>query len=98
MEVNEILKKFKKGEYKQISHDEEVAQKLHAEELAKVTTRQEQEKSIKKIEKIEASGFSSKATALEKKKGEENGMQESSKQVEEEIVQQDDVVTEQVVK
>ncbi|GJX72953.1 putative ribonuclease H-like domain-containing protein [Tanacetum coccineum] len=37
MEVNEILKKFKKGEYKQISHDEEVAQKLYAEELAKDT-------------------------------------------------------------
>ncbi|GJR10396.1 hypothetical protein Tco_0793048 [Tanacetum coccineum] len=44
MEVNEILKKFKKGEYKQISHDEEVAQKLYAEELAKDTARQEQEK------------------------------------------------------
>ncbi|GJR53928.1 hypothetical protein Tco_1404449 [Tanacetum coccineum] len=44
MEVNEILKKFKKGEYKQISHDEEVAQKLYAEELAKDTARQAQEK------------------------------------------------------
>ncbi|GJV23361.1 putative ribonuclease H-like domain-containing protein [Tanacetum coccineum] len=44
MEVDEIQKKFKKGEYKQISHDEEVAQKLHAEELAKDKARQEQEK------------------------------------------------------
>ncbi|GKC12688.1 retrovirus-related pol polyprotein from transposon TNT 1-94, partial [Tanacetum coccineum] len=44
MEVNEIIKKFKKGEYEQISHDEEVAQKLYAEELAKDTARQEQEK------------------------------------------------------
>ncbi|GJV53445.1 hypothetical protein Tco_1449186 [Tanacetum coccineum] len=44
MDVNEIIKKFKKGEYKQISRDEEVAQKLYAKELAKDTARQEQEK------------------------------------------------------
>ncbi|GJR29815.1 hypothetical protein Tco_1106047 [Tanacetum coccineum] len=44
MEVDKIQKMFKKGEYKQISHDKEVAQKLHAKELAKDKARQEQEK------------------------------------------------------
>ncbi|GKB81242.1 hypothetical protein Tco_0948137 [Tanacetum coccineum] len=126
MEVNEILKKFKKGEYKQISHDEEVAQKLHAEELAKGGYKQShfkgisyedirpifesiwdqnhafvpknskiekevmkrpgfdlQQESIKKNEKIEASGFVQKQPAEEEKEKKKDA--KSSKQVEEEI-------------
>ncbi|GJU98902.1 hypothetical protein Tco_1328173, partial [Tanacetum coccineum] len=44
MQESEPPKKIKKREMIQIGHDEELAQKLHAEELAKSTARQEQEK------------------------------------------------------
>ncbi|GJW16201.1 hypothetical protein Tco_0020334 [Tanacetum coccineum] len=44
MQEFEPLKKIKKREMIQIGHDEELAQKLHAKELAKSTARQEQEK------------------------------------------------------
>ncbi|GJX80558.1 hypothetical protein Tco_0328707, partial [Tanacetum coccineum] len=43
MQEFEPLKKLKRKEMIQIGHDEELAQKLHAEELVKDTTRQEQE-------------------------------------------------------
>ncbi|GJT11305.1 hypothetical protein Tco_0858347 [Tanacetum coccineum] len=77
MQESEPPKKLKKKEMIQIGHDEELAQKLHAEELVKDTARQEQE--------IDRGGNF-------------DLQQESSKQVEEEIFQQDDVVFEQVVK
>ncbi|GJR96081.1 hypothetical protein Tco_0268255 [Tanacetum coccineum] len=44
MQDSEPIKKIKKREMIQIGHDEELAQKLYAKELAKSTTRQEQEK------------------------------------------------------
>nr|GEW25893.1 hypothetical protein [Tanacetum cinerariifolium] len=44
MQETELSNKIKKREMIQLSLDEELAQKLHAEELAKETTRQEQEK------------------------------------------------------
>ncbi|GJS33146.1 retrovirus-related pol polyprotein from transposon TNT 1-94 [Tanacetum coccineum] len=44
MQESKPPKKIKKKEMKQIGHDEELAQKLHAEELVKDTTRQEQER------------------------------------------------------
>nr|GEV41693.1 hypothetical protein [Tanacetum cinerariifolium] len=44
MQETELLKKIKKKEMIQLSLDEELAQKLYAEELAKETARQEQEK------------------------------------------------------
>ncbi|GJZ56562.1 hypothetical protein Tco_0611755 [Tanacetum coccineum] len=44
MQEFEPLKKIMKKEMIQIGHDEELAQKLHAKELAKDTARQEQEK------------------------------------------------------
>nr|GEV35089.1 retrovirus-related Pol polyprotein from transposon TNT 1-94 [Tanacetum cinerariifolium] len=44
MQETELPKKIKKREMIQLSLDEELAQKLHAEELAKETARQEQEK------------------------------------------------------
>nr|GEW68989.1 hypothetical protein [Tanacetum cinerariifolium] len=44
MQEIELLRKIKKREIIQLSLDEELAQKLHAEELAKETTRQEQER------------------------------------------------------
>ncbi|GJU22549.1 hypothetical protein Tco_1155891 [Tanacetum coccineum] len=44
MQESEPPKKIKKREMIHIGHDEELAQKLHAKELAKSTTRQEQEK------------------------------------------------------
>ncbi|GJS41542.1 hypothetical protein Tco_0566585 [Tanacetum coccineum] len=44
MQESEPPKKIKKREMIQIGHDEELAQKLHAKELAKSTARQEQEK------------------------------------------------------
>nr|GEU29608.1 hypothetical protein [Tanacetum cinerariifolium] len=43
MQEFKSLKKIKKKETMQISHDEELAQNLHVEELAKDTARQEQE-------------------------------------------------------
>ncbi|GJT74286.1 reverse transcriptase domain-containing protein [Tanacetum coccineum] len=43
MQEYEPLNKIKKREMIQIGHDEELAQKLHAEEIAKSTARQEQE-------------------------------------------------------
>ncbi|GJY35002.1 hypothetical protein Tco_0420380 [Tanacetum coccineum] len=43
MQESEQQKKIKKKEYQQISLDEEIAQKLYAEKLAKDTARQEQE-------------------------------------------------------
>nr|GEZ17156.1 hypothetical protein [Tanacetum cinerariifolium] len=45
MQETKLLKKLKKREMIQLSLDEELAQKLHAEELAKETSRQEQESS-----------------------------------------------------
>ncbi|GJT13403.1 hypothetical protein Tco_0860445 [Tanacetum coccineum] len=120
----------------QIGHDEELAQKLHAEELAKSTTRQEHEKydfekalELQKQldEREEVASKSSQAVTinssgdcylllmawmerntdvkdgasvlfkinlLKKKKKDE----ESSKQVEKETVQKEDVIPEQVVK
>ncbi|GJX55547.1 hypothetical protein Tco_0285444 [Tanacetum coccineum] len=44
MQESEPPKKIKKKEMIQIGHDEELAQKLHAEELVKDITRQEQER------------------------------------------------------
>ncbi|GJS76632.1 hypothetical protein Tco_0726513 [Tanacetum coccineum] len=44
MQESEQPKKIKKKEYQQISLDEEIAQNLYAEELAKDTTRQEHER------------------------------------------------------
>nr|GEV55821.1 hypothetical protein [Tanacetum cinerariifolium] len=44
MQETELPKKIKKREMIQLSLDEELAQKLHAKELAKETARQEQEK------------------------------------------------------
>ncbi|GKC60275.1 putative ribonuclease H-like domain-containing protein [Tanacetum coccineum] len=44
MQESEQPSKIKKREYEEISLDEEIAQKLYAEELAKETARQEQEK------------------------------------------------------
>ncbi|GKC79505.1 hypothetical protein Tco_1130279 [Tanacetum coccineum] len=44
MQESEPPKKLKKKEMIQIGHDEELAQKLHAEELVKDTARQEQER------------------------------------------------------
>nr|GEX26851.1 hypothetical protein [Tanacetum cinerariifolium] len=44
MQETELSRKIKKREIIQLSLDEELAQKLHAEELAKETTRQEQER------------------------------------------------------
>nr|GEW94584.1 hypothetical protein [Tanacetum cinerariifolium] len=44
MQETELLKKIKKREMIQLSLDEELAEKLHAEELAKEIARQEQEK------------------------------------------------------
>ncbi|GJZ71953.1 hypothetical protein Tco_0635804 [Tanacetum coccineum] len=44
MQESEPSKKIKKTEMLQISHDEEVAQKLHAKELARIAARQEQER------------------------------------------------------
>nr|GEU96495.1 hypothetical protein [Tanacetum cinerariifolium] len=44
MQENKLPKKIKKREMIQLSIDEELAQKLYAEELAKETARQEQEK------------------------------------------------------
>ncbi|GKC17219.1 hypothetical protein Tco_1014001 [Tanacetum coccineum] len=44
MQESEQPRKIKKKEYKQISLDEEIAQKLYAEELAKETARHEQER------------------------------------------------------
>nr|GFD35269.1 hypothetical protein [Tanacetum cinerariifolium] len=44
MQETELPKKIKKKEIIQLSLDEELAQKLHAKELAKETARQEQEK------------------------------------------------------
>ncbi|GKF41506.1 hypothetical protein Tco_0124848 [Tanacetum coccineum] len=44
MQESEPPKKIKKREMIQIGHDEELAQKLHAKELAKSIARQEQEK------------------------------------------------------
>ncbi|GKF27556.1 hypothetical protein Tco_0093898 [Tanacetum coccineum] len=44
MQESEPPKKIKKKEMIQIGHDEELAQKLHAKELAKSTARQEQKK------------------------------------------------------
>ncbi|GKC21272.1 hypothetical protein Tco_1023422, partial [Tanacetum coccineum] len=44
MQESKPPKKIKKREMIQIGHDEELAQKLHTEELAKSTARQEQEK------------------------------------------------------
>nr|GEW58783.1 hypothetical protein [Tanacetum cinerariifolium] len=44
MQETKLPKKIKKRELIQLSLDEELAQKLHAEELAKETARQEQEK------------------------------------------------------
>nr|GEY92018.1 hypothetical protein [Tanacetum cinerariifolium] len=44
MHETKLLKKIRKREMTQLSLDEELAQKLHAEELANETTRQEQEK------------------------------------------------------
>nr|GEV04365.1 hypothetical protein [Tanacetum cinerariifolium] len=44
MQETKLPKKIKKREMIQLSLDEELAQKLYAEELAKETTRQEQEK------------------------------------------------------
>ncbi|GKE23113.1 hypothetical protein Tco_1434625, partial [Tanacetum coccineum] len=46
MQESEQPRKIKKREYEQISLDEEIAQKLYAEELAKETARQEQERSF----------------------------------------------------
>nr|GEU29574.1 hypothetical protein [Tanacetum cinerariifolium] len=46
MQETEFLKKIKKKEMIQLSLDEELAQRLYAEELAKETARQEQEKII----------------------------------------------------
>ncbi|GJY69059.1 hypothetical protein Tco_0472041 [Tanacetum coccineum] len=46
MQESEPPKKRKKKEMIQIGHDEELAQKLHAEELVKDTSRQEQERSF----------------------------------------------------
>ncbi|GJT29005.1 hypothetical protein Tco_0909280 [Tanacetum coccineum] len=44
MQESESPKKIKKKEMIQMGHDEELAQRLHAEELVKSTARQEQEK------------------------------------------------------
>ncbi|GJX97581.1 hypothetical protein Tco_0353379, partial [Tanacetum coccineum] len=55
-----------------------------------------QQKFIKKNEKIEASGFVQKQPAGEEKEKKKDA--ESSKQVKEEIAQQEDVVAEQVMK
>ncbi|GKC40738.1 hypothetical protein Tco_1053122, partial [Tanacetum coccineum] len=48
MQESEPPKKLKKKEMIQIGHDEELAQKLHAEELVKDTARQEQESTAKR--------------------------------------------------
>nr|GEU93741.1 hypothetical protein [Tanacetum cinerariifolium] len=52
MQETELLKKIKKREMIQLSLNEELAQKLHAEELAKETARQEQEKILKLKKKL----------------------------------------------
>ncbi|GJS34875.1 hypothetical protein Tco_0533257 [Tanacetum coccineum] len=136
MQESEPPKKLKKKEMIQIGHDEELAQKLHAEELVKDTARQEQERSffIAEVRKnmciyLKNQGgykqshfkgmsyedirpifervwdqnhaFVPKDSEIEKEVMKRSGFdlqQESLKQVEEEIVQQDDVVSEQVVK
>ncbi|GJX29501.1 reverse transcriptase domain-containing protein [Tanacetum coccineum] len=142
IEVDEIQKKFKKGEYKQIKQEkydlekavelqkqlderkEVVVEEAHdivwsdpdvlryhalqnrsfsvaedseiEKEVMKRPGFDLQQESIKKNEKIEASGFVQKQPAEEEKKKKKDA--ESSKQVEEETVQQEDVVAEQVVK
>ncbi|GJU97275.1 putative reverse transcriptase domain, ribonuclease H-like domain, aspartic peptidase domain protein [Tanacetum coccineum] len=133
MQESEPPKKLKKKEMIQIGHDEELAQKLHAEELVKDTARQEQERyfSIAEVRKnmciyLKNQGgykqshfkgmsyedirpifervwdqnhaFVPKDSEIEKEVMKRSGFdlqQESLKQVEEEIVQQDDVVSEQ---
>ncbi|GJX12048.1 hypothetical protein Tco_0201907 [Tanacetum coccineum] len=94
----------------QIGHDEELAQKLHAEELAKSTVRQEQEmydfkkalelqKQLDEREEVmKRSGFIRKQSTKEEKEKKKKKDEESSKQVEEETVQKEDVIPEQVVK
>ncbi|GJS83174.1 hypothetical protein Tco_0749715 [Tanacetum coccineum] len=144
MQESEPPKKLKKKEMIQIGHDEELAQKLHAEELVKDTARQEQERyhavqnrsffiaevrknmciylknhrgykqshfkgmSYEDIRPIFCKSMDSrnhafipKDSKIEKEVIKRSGFdlqQESLKQVEEEIVQQDDVISKQVVK
>ncbi|GKA91161.1 hypothetical protein Tco_0813031 [Tanacetum coccineum] len=84
MQESEPPKKLKKKEMIQIGHDEELAQKLHVEELVKDIARQEQERY----------DFE-KALELQKQLDEREKV---FRTVEEEIVQQDDVVSKQIMK
>ncbi|GJU42484.1 zinc finger, CCHC-type, retrotransposon gag domain protein [Tanacetum coccineum] len=103
MQEYEPPNKIKKREMIQIGHDEELAQKLHAEELAKSTARQEQErydfeKALelqKQLDEREEIRFIQKQSTKEEKEKKKD--EESSKQVEEETVQKEDVIPEQVM-
>ncbi|GJS43226.1 hypothetical protein Tco_0568269 [Tanacetum coccineum] len=133
IQESEPPKKIKMKEMIQIGHDEELTQKLHAEELVKDTTRQEQERydfekalelqkqlnqrenvaaksqahdidwndhAVLRYHAVQNRSFSkAKDSEIEKKVIKRSGFdfqQESSKQVEEEVVQQDNVVAEKI--
>ncbi|GJW65725.1 hypothetical protein Tco_0117609 [Tanacetum coccineum] len=119
MQESEPPKKLKKKEMIQIGHDEELAQKLHAEELVKDTARQEQESdpAVLRYHKVQNSyedirpifervwdqnhAFVPKDSKIEKELMKRSGFdlqKEFLKQVEEEMVQQDDIVSGQVMK
>nr|GEU53744.1 hypothetical protein [Tanacetum cinerariifolium] len=90
MQETELLKKVKKREMLQLSLDKNLAQKLYAEELAKETTRQKQEKyNLEKALKLQRQ-LDKMEKDLEKESSKKQKLDQQTEEKEEEVEVQAD--------